>query len=130
MSLILNILKSVPFFQSLTDEEHSSIMGHIAMQYYPADYMLFKQGDEGDAMYILKHGKVRIFNMSGPLAELSDGQFFGEMALMDGQLRNASAQTASESEVFVLKRQDFDQLLKDNPAIAEKIRTAYFERKK
>lgn len=129
MNLILAILKTVPLFQALTEEEHQSIIEHITMEYFPAHYMLFKQGVEGDTMYILKSGTVRIATEETQLAELHEGDFFGEMALLEDKPRMASAETLSDCEIFVLKRSDFSRLLSSSPQIAAKVQEAYQARK-
>ncbi len=138
MNLILNILKTMPLFQALTEEEHESIIEHITMEYYPAHHMLFQKGVLGDAMYIIKSGMVRIFDdeVSGgnpakikEIANLGEGNFFGEMALIEDQPRMASAETLSDCEIFVLKKADFAALLQKSPEIAKKVQEAYQARK-
>ncbi len=129
MSLILQILKTVPLFESLTDEEHQAIMEHITLEYYPAHYKLFEQGQTGEAMYIIKSGMIGITKDTIPLAGLGEGDFFGEMALLESSARNASAETLSDCELFVLKRDDFARLIEKSPAIAEKVSISFQKRK-
>jgi CRP-like cAMP-binding protein len=129
MNLILNILKSVPLFAGLSEEHHETIIQHITLQYYPVQHKLFEQGVLGSAMYIIKSGKVRIFNEGGDLATLGAGDFFGEMALIEDQARNASAQTLSECEIFLLKKEDFKRLIQNTPDLAQKVQMAYTKRK-
>jgi CRP-like cAMP-binding protein len=129
MNLILQILKTVPLFQSLTEEEHKTIIQHITMQYFPAHFVLFKQGLLGTAAYIIKSGTVRIHNQKGELATLKAGDFFGETALIENKPRNADAETLSECEIFILNKEDFSALLKSSPDIARKVEEAYRARK-
>ncbi len=129
MNLILSILKTIPFFQTLTEEEHLSIIQHIQMQYYPAHYKLLEKGVSGNAMYIIKSGMVRIFNEGGEVASLGEGDFFGETALIENQPRNASAETLSDCEIFVLNREDFVTLMQKSPTISKKVEEAYLARK-
>lgn len=130
MNLILAILKNIPLFKSLTEEEHREIINHITMQYFPAHYKLFEKGVLGSAMYILKSGVVRIYNDQGDLATLKDNDFFGEMALIESQPRMASAETLSDSEIFVLSKEDFAALMQKSPDIAQKVQEAYEARKR
>lgn len=129
MNLILNLLKKIPLFQSLTEQEHLSIVKDVELQYFPADYTLFKQGDMGVALYIVKTGSVTIFTDKGELATLKEGDFFGEMALIEDQPRMASAKTTQETELFVLRASVFAELLKKAPEILAKVKVAYDERK-
>lgn len=129
MNLILNILRQIPLFQSLTEEEHLAIIQHITEQYYPANYRIFSKGDTGDAMYIIKTGMVRIFDGEKDIAFLEKEAFFGEMALIEDQPRMASAQTMGDCELFLLKKEDFQALMQSSPEIAQKVKEAYDGRK-
>ncbi|MFH1283969.1 MAG: cyclic nucleotide-binding domain-containing protein [Candidatus Peregrinibacteria bacterium] len=127
VSAILAILKKIPLFKDLDENSHREIIQKIVLMYYPANYMLFKEGDEGDALYIVKKGMVEIFH-SAPEGELpktvaqinADG-FFGEMALVSDEHRNASAKTLADSEIFILSKDDFKKLLATNTTLAEQI---------
>ncbi len=129
MNLILNLLKKIPLFQELTEEEHQSIIAHIELQYFPAKHLLFEEGALGSSLYILKTGSVRIFSHKGQIAILNEGSFFGEMALLEEKPRMASAETLSEAEIFVLKKEDLSELLKTSPSTAEKLKAAHEKRR-
>jgi len=129
MNLILNILKNIPLFQTLSEEEDKLLIDHITMQYFPAHYQLFQKGVLGSAMYLIKSGMVRIFNEEGDLASLGEGDFFGEMALIENEARMASAETLSDCEIFVLNKEDFAALMQKNADIANKVQAAYQQRK-
>ncbi len=129
MNTILNILKTVPLFASLSEEQHQSIIESITMEYYPAHHALFKKGDKGTAMYIVKSGMVRIFDGENEVATIAEGGFFGEMALIDAMPRNASAETLSDCELFVIKWDDFAALIQQSPAIELAIKDEYLARK-
>jgi CRP-like cAMP-binding protein len=126
--VILPILKKIPLFSGLDETLHREIIQHIVMMYYPANYVLFKAGDEGDALYLVKGGRIEIFNPSKEeddpsrkIAEISEGGFFGEMALVSASPRNASAKAVTDCEVFVLSKEDFTKLLNTNTVLAEQI---------
>lgn len=129
MNLIINILKTVPFFQSLNEAQHEAIAAKITEQFYPANYRLFTKGDLGEAMYIIKSGQVRIFDDHKAIATLKAGDFFGEMALIEAKNRNASAETLSECEVFLLKKDEFITLLEEAPEIKDIIGETFKDRK-
>jgi CRP/FNR family cyclic AMP-dependent transcriptional regulator len=129
MNLILNILRTIPLFQALSESEHKTIIEHVNMEYFPAHHTLFKEGVMGESMYIIKSGMLRIFNATGELAQLGEGDFFGEMALIEDKPRMASAETLSDCEIFLLKKEDFAELMQKSPDIAEKVQLAYLDRK-
>ena len=112
------ILKNIPFFAGLSDEDLQAIIGMIQMEYFAADHVIFEKGDAGDIMYIIKRGQVQVLRDNTILAVLHDGQFFGEMALVSDEPRNATIKTVTDVEVLTLKKDDFKNLLQTNPSIA------------
>lgn len=134
-SILLPVLKQIPLFSALDETLHKDIIAHIVLMYYPANYVLFNEGDPGDALYIIKKGQVEIFHppkeaglLPQKVADISDNGFFGEMALVSDVPRNASAKTLTESEVFLLNKADFNKLLQSNTFLAEQISTAVVDR--
>ncbi|EKD47648.1 MAG: hypothetical protein ACD_65C00346G0006 [uncultured bacterium] len=111
---ILPILKQIPLFATLDEKIHDKIIKDITMQYYPAGYQLFEEGNPAGAMYILKSGVIQIYKGNKEIAKLGKGSFFGEMALVSDLPRNASAKVIEDAEVFILKKSDFDALLVAN----------------
>lgn len=134
---MFSILEKIPLFKDLTDESKNLICKDITLQYFPKHHKIFKLGDIGDAMYIIKKGLVKIYlgESDDPdeqtiLAELSDNGFFGEMALVSDKPRNANAVAMVESEIFMLKKEDFNNLITNNPGLAEQISTEFISRVK
>ena len=115
---MIQILKNIPFFSQLPDTDLQAIIEKIQMQYFPADHVIFNAGDPGDLMYIIKRGKVQVIRNNTILAVLSNNQFFGEMALVSDEPRNASVKTVTDLEVLTLRKEDFKRLLSTNPSIA------------
>lgn len=118
---MIQILKNIPFFAQLSEDDLQSILGTVQMQYFPANHLIFSQGDSGEMMYIIKRGKVQVRRDGAILAELSDNDFFGEMALVSDEPRNATVETLEETEVLTLAKDDFKRLISTNPAIASTI---------
>lgn len=136
---ILPILKNIPIFADLTEQEHKEIIGNIVLNYFPVGHSFFKQGDAvglDSAMYIIKHGMVKISRfdpISGAdkeVAVLTDNDFFGEMALVLEEPRNASAVAVGEAEIFVLKKSDFTALMESSPTMANKVSVEFLGREK
>lgn len=128
ISLVLPILKQIPLFSDLNEEQHREIIKHIVLMYYPANYTIFNESEDGDALYIMKTGKVKIFHppkevgdLAKSVGEIEASGFFGEMALVSDLPRNASARTETESEIFILSKDDFKALLAENKILAEQI---------
>lgn len=136
---ILPILKKIPIFADLSEEEHKEIINNIVLNYFPIGQVFFNEGDpiaEPDgSMYIIKHGMVKISrkNKDGidqEVAVLSDNDFFGEMALVLNEPRNATATAISECELFQLKKSDFVKLMETSQTMANKISTEFLGRVK
>lgn len=134
-AIILNILRKIPLFSGLDEALHKEIIQHVVLMYYPQNYLIFKEGDEGDALHIVKKGRVNIFHPPKEegeepeiIAEIGENGFFGEMALVSEVPRNASAQTTAESEIFILSKQDFKKLLETNSTLAEQISATVISR--
>lgn len=113
-------LRQVPLFQSLDDEAAAKLCSLMESREYNADTVLFRAGDTGDAMYLIESGKVRISVRTADgreltLTDLEAGDFFGEMALLDGQARSADAATVADSRLAILSREPFLSFLASNP---------------
>jgi len=115
---MIEILKSVPFFAELSEADLKQIAENVKMDYFPAEHVVFQENDPGDIMYIIKRGQVQVVRDSTILAVLKDGAFFGEMALVSDDHRNASVRTVTDVEVLTLKKQDFMHLMETNSNIA------------
>jgi CRP/FNR family cyclic AMP-dependent transcriptional regulator len=126
-------LRAVPIFGSLDDHAAHELRKLISLQTYKAGTRLFAKGDRGDSMYLIESGKVRIsFHDQDAnlvvLAELGEGDFFGEMALIDGRNRSANADVIGDARLAVLQREAFVTFVRDNPDVAMEMLAALSER--
>ena len=118
---MIEILKQIPFFANLSDEDLEAIGQKVQMQYFGVDQVIFEQGDYGEEMYIIKRGKVQVLRDFSILAVLEDNAFFGEMALVSEEPRNATIKAVEETECLVLSKPHFRELLESKPSIAEAV---------
>ena len=92
---------------------------------FPKGTLLFHEGDPGQEMFIIQKGKVQVRKRVGSgekiLAELGDGEFFGEMALLEGMNRSATVEVIENSKILVINPVTFENLLKGNLEIAVKM---------
>ena len=126
-------LRQVPLFESLDEEAAMELCHLLESIESKAGTSLFRAGDEGDAMYLIERGKVRICVRASNdrevvLTELNRGDFFGEMALLLGQPRSADAVVAEDSRLAVLSRQHFLSFVQSSPKIALEMLTALANR--
>jgi CRP/FNR family transcriptional regulator, cyclic AMP receptor protein len=131
--MTIDNLRQVPLFESLDDDAAMELCKLLETLDCEADKILFRAGDAGDAMYVIERGKVCICVQATDgheltLAELGRGDFFGEMALLDGQRRSANAVVAEESRLAVLSREHFLFFMRSNPNVALEMLTALANR--
>ncbi len=131
--MTLEALRSVPLFASLDDENARALRGLLRTRESPAGKRLFRTGDAGDAMYLIERGRVMIHvtdavNQNLTLAELAGGDFFGEMALLDGKPRSADATVIEDARIAVLAREDFLRFVRGNADVALEMLSAVTNR--
>jgi putative ABC transport system ATP-binding protein len=129
---LLSTLRESDLFQDLTAPEMDELIIHLRMIRTQKGFEIIRQGDSWDSFYVILSGRVSVKVRKGsktlPMGVLGKGEFFGEMALLAQQPRNATITSMEVSELLVLKKAEFDSLLMKNPVRARKIRQAYWDR--
>ncbi len=132
--MTIDTLREVPLFESLDDDAAKQLCELLETLDCEAQKVLFRAGDAGGAMYLIERGKVRIYVQATDghevtLTELGRGDFFGEMALLDGQRRSANAVVAEYARLAVLSREHFlSFIMGGNPNVALEMLTALANR--
>ncbi len=124
METKIKLLKNVDIFSSFYDE-HLALFAEIAnYKYYDKDEVVLRQNDtKPQSLFLIVSGQVKVFIFGIDGAEtiltiLNEGEFFGEMSLIDGEPRSASVKTVQKSELLVIRRDDFLNELEKNPRLA------------
>jgi uncharacterized membrane protein len=133
LQMNVETLRHVPLFESLDNEAADELCELLETFDCKTDAVLFRAGDEGDAMYVIEEGKVRICVRAKDgnevtLTELGRGDFFGEMALVDGKRRSADARVAEDARLAMLSREHFLSFVHSNPNVALEMLTALTNR--
>ena len=115
-----------PFFEDFTEEEKMRLVAVSKKVSYRKGETIFEQDEPGTTMYFIDSGQVSLerMDLSGReliLAVLGQGDFFGEMAVMDDAGRSARARAVSDVVLSAVSREDFHQLLLEYPHLALKI---------
>ncbi len=122
MSRAVERLSAMPLFCDLSEDTLWAVAERLLLRHVPAKEQIFAQGEPGDAFYLIDTGQVEIvsFGETGPtvLARLSADEFFGEMALLTGKPRSTTAKAATHTNLWVLYRSDFDDLVNRHPSIS------------
>jgi CRP-like cAMP-binding protein len=121
-------LKESALFSSLTPLELKIVDGLMHERRFLADEIIFDEGEEGQALYLVMSGRVIISRHLDAgrevVAELSAGSFFGDLALLDNSPRNAQTRALDNCELAVFFRADFMGLMDTDPVIGYKISLA------
>jgi uncharacterized membrane protein len=131
--MTLEALRSVPLFASLDDDAARDLRNLLSDKTVPQNTRLFRQGDKGDAMYLIESGRVRISIRDDDdaeviLAELAQGDFFGEMSIIDGRQRSADAKVIEDAQLAILSRDSFLSFVRNNPDVALEMLSALTDR--
>lgn len=116
LSSIFAVLRNIPALEGVDDSVLQRISSEGKTEKYQKNDFVFKQGDLGDLFYVIRSGKVNVLrkskdNADQSIAILYDDNFFGEMALLSNEPRNASIQCLEDCEVITFNKNDFLQLL-------------------
>jgi CRP-like cAMP-binding protein len=117
----LVVLREAPLFAGLSGEELYPV-GEIAQPAeFAAGQVVVKQGDPGDALYVVAEGTLRVTKGEVLLREIGPGAVFGEMALLDGAPRAATVEAVTAAKLLQVPRAEFESLLDESPEIARAV---------
>ncbi|MFL0804060.1 MAG: cyclic nucleotide-binding domain-containing protein [Agarilytica sp.] len=114
------MLSNVSLFANLPQKSLDELEQLSVLRRYPKNTILFIEGDESTHLYVIKEGKVSV-SVAGEdgrevvLNHMSEGEYFGELALLDGKPRSATVRTITQCEVIAVSRSSFQDLLKTSP---------------
>jgi len=121
-----DVLRKVPLFSDLSEGDLASFAEVTREREYPKNSVILFEDDPGDSLYIVSTGQVKVVLIGEDgreviLSVLGDGDFFGEMALIDDEPRSAHVIAMKDSQLLVLRRDDFQAQVAMHPQIALKL---------
>ena len=114
-------LGSIRLMTHLSYKELILVFNISEPRHYPAGATIIKEGEHGDALYILMNGQAQVSKGRGPVATLGKGDHFGEMALVDRVPRSATVTAITRVSARIIKRAPFYELLRSAPLLSNKI---------
>jgi len=120
---VVDILQAIPVFEGLSRRDLAAVDRTLHRRRFAAQEVIFHQGDAGVGMYVIQSGTVsiRIEPEGQQLAELRDGEFFGEIALLTEYPRSASAVAVTPCQALFLSQSDLFGLIRRNPKCGTKV---------
>lgn len=119
---VIQSLSEVPLFSGLGSQDLSVIGERVRQRRYREGDTIFRRDDPGVALYVIVSGKVKIHNQLPDGSDVmitvySAGDFFGEMAVIDGDERSADATTLEQTELLMLTKEDMHDIIQRHPRI-------------
>jgi CRP/FNR family cyclic AMP-dependent transcriptional regulator len=129
----VELLKSVQLFADLEEAELERFSRVAVPRSFPAGTRVFHEGDPSDVCYIVREGSFRVTREHSDgraitLATMGPGEVFGELAMLDGDVRSASAEAITDGELLALPAKDVRALLARHPEISVKLVSALVRR--
>jgi CRP/FNR family transcriptional regulator/CRP/FNR family cyclic AMP-dependent transcriptional regulator len=120
------LFQSIPLFKDLSEAELAMLARHAVPRQFSPEQIILLAEEEGDTMFVIRQGTVKVSVITDEGREiildlLGTGDFFGEMALLDGYPRSATVTAMEATELVMLRRSDFLGLLHREPQIASKL---------
>lgn len=117
------ILRNVPIFNNLSDDELEAVKNCAVTRNFPKNSIIINEGDSSDSLYIIINGRVTVYlsDENGKeviLNSQGEGDYFGELALVDDDKRSASVVTTEKSTFLVISKTDFKKVLSLHPELA------------
>ncbi len=127
-------MRTLDWLSVLDDPQLKQLADHTAVSTYTSGEQLVKQGDAGDSLFIIIRGAVSVYvraadGRSVYANQLNTGDFFGEMSLLTGEARSASIRADEETDVIIINKEAFTNVLTQDPTILEKFVAALEQRK-
>jgi CRP/FNR family transcriptional regulator len=120
---VMKQLATIPLFQGLTVENHQQLASIVVQKLYKKNQTIFAEGDDGNGLYVVLSGRVKVFKLSHEGKEqilhiIGPGEPFGEVAVFAGEHFPAHAQAMDETKSFFIPRNAFIDVIKKNPSLA------------
>ena len=130
---LVKALKRVHGFDRLDGQDLLCIVGASVNLRWPANSHVFTKGSPGEALYVVLSGEVRIYDevddREVEIARTGPGDYFGEMSLIEDTTHTKNVQATEDSELLVITKEEFREMLESNPDLAEHVRETFDARR-
>jgi putative ABC transport system ATP-binding protein len=125
---ICEFLRAVDLFRALTPTQLTAVAEKMTKRHFSPGETIIREGDSGEEFYLISDGEVDVVRADHEVARLGRGEFFGEVALISGEPRNATIVATEPLDTFVLGKSDFQAAVVSSPSFREQLYRVYFVR--
>ena len=125
---ICEFLRAVDLFQALTPTQLTAVAEKIRKRHFAPGDTIIREGEPGEEFFLISDGEVDVVRADHEVARLGRGEFFGEVALISGEPRNATIIATQPLDTFVLGKSDFQAAVVSSPSFREQLYRVYFVR--
>ncbi len=122
---LIDVLRRVPLFKGLQAEDLENLAQAVQPQSFPPETDIVEIGEPGHSLFLISEGTVQVVypakSADYELARLTEGDFFGEMAILNSMPRSATVRSVESVRVLVLEQEDFQRILRESPTVAANI---------
>jgi putative ABC transport system ATP-binding protein len=125
---ICEFLRPIELFKTLTPRQLTDVAEHMKKRHYAPGETIIREGETGEEFFLISDGEVEIDRADHEVARLGPGDFFGEVALISGEPRNATVVATGEVDTYVLGKTDFQTALATSQSFRDQLYRVYFMR--
>ncbi|HZT88940.1 MAG TPA: ATP-binding cassette domain-containing protein [Stellaceae bacterium] len=125
---ICEFLKTVDVFKNLTPIELTNVAEKMTRRHYQPEEIVIAEGEVGEDFFLISAGEVAVVRHDREVARLGAGDFFGELALISGEPRNATVYAATPLDTYVLGKDDFRAAVEASASFRDQLLRVYFQR--
>jgi putative ABC transport system ATP-binding protein len=125
---ICEFLRPIDLFKTLTPRQLTDVAEKMTKRHYAAGETIIREGEAGEEFFLVSEGEVDVIRADHEVARLGSGIFFGEVALISGEPRNATVVAIGEVDTYVLGKTDFEAALATSQTFRDQLYRVYFMR--
>ncbi len=125
---ICEFLRPIDLFKALTPQQLTDVAEHVKKRHFTTGETIVREGEPGEEFFVISDGEVDVIRADHEVARLRPGDFFGEVALISGEPRNATVVAEGEVDTYVLGKTDFETALASSRSFRDQLHRVYFMR--
>jgi putative ABC transport system ATP-binding protein len=125
---ICEFLRPIDLFKPLTPQQLTDVAEHVKKRHFASGETVIREGEPGEEFFVISDGEVEVIRADHEVARLGPGDYFGEVALISGEPRNATVVAEGDVDTYVLGKTDFETALASSRSFRDQLHRVYFMR--